>query len=76
MTTTPSMIETLSLSDISLENAEKGTAYAFNFPQLSSLTLRHCSGSEEFLTEVIGSSQTIRLSSLEVVWGPFDHDIS
>jgi hypothetical protein len=68
-------LETLSLSDISLENAEKGIAYAFNFSELSSLTLRHCSGSEEFLTAVIDSSQTIRLSSLEVVCGPSDHDI-
>jgi len=68
-------LETLSLSGISLENAQKGIAYAFNFHELSSLTLHHCSGSEEFLTEVIGSGQTIRLSSLEVVWGPSDHDI-
>ncbi|KAH9204561.1 hypothetical protein DL95DRAFT_529207 [Leptodontidium sp. 2 PMI_412] len=68
-------LEALSLSDISLENAQKGIAYAFNFHELSSLTLHHCSGSEEFLTEVIGSGQTIRLSSLEVVWGPSDHDI-
>jgi hypothetical protein len=30
---------------------------------------------EEFLTKVIGSGQTIRLSSLEVVWGPSDNDI-
>ncbi|PVH67571.1 hypothetical protein DL98DRAFT_600354 [Cadophora sp. DSE1049] len=57
-------LETLSLSAISLENAEK--AYALNFSGLSSLKLRHCSGSEEFLTAVIDSGQTIRLSSLEV----------
>ncbi|KAG9229520.1 hypothetical protein BJ875DRAFT_474606 [Amylocarpus encephaloides] len=68
-------LKTLSLSNVSLKNAEGGIAYAFNFRELSSLTLRHCSGSEEFLTEVIGSGQTIRLSSLEVVWGPSDNDI-
>ena len=43
-------LETLSLSAISIENAGKGLAYALNFSGLSSLTLRHCSGSEEFLT--------------------------
>ncbi|KAH9208526.1 hypothetical protein DL95DRAFT_467674 [Leptodontidium sp. 2 PMI_412] len=58
-------LETLSLSDISLENAQKRIAYAFNAHELSSLTLRHCSGSEEFLNEVIGSGQTIKLSLLE-----------
>jgi hypothetical protein len=68
-------LETLSLSAISLENAEKGVAYALNFSGLSSLTLRHCSGSEEFLTAVIDSGQTIRLSLLEVVYGVFDSDI-
>ena len=68
-------LETLSLSHISLGNAQKGIADAVNFHQLSSLTLRHCAGSEEFLTEVIGSGQTIKLSSLEVVWGPSDHDL-
>ncbi|KAL5322929.1 hypothetical protein ACEPPN_010909 [Leptodophora sp. 'Broadleaf-Isolate-01'] len=66
-------LETLSLSAISLENAEK--AYALNFSGLSSLKLRHCSGSEEFLTAVIDSGQTIRLSSLEVVCGLSDNDI-
>ncbi|KAH6667391.1 hypothetical protein B0J14DRAFT_602141 [Halenospora varia] len=66
-------LETLSLSAISLENAEK--AYALNFSGLSSLTLRYCSGSEEFLTAVIDSGQTIRLSSLEVVCSPSDIDI-
>jgi hypothetical protein len=65
-------LDTLSLSYISLENAENEIAYAFNFTELSSLTLRHCSGFEEFLTEFIGSGHTIRLSSLEVVCGPSD----
>jgi hypothetical protein len=65
-------LEILSLGAISLENAARGVAYALNFSGLSSLTLRHCPGSEEFLTAVIDSRQTIRLSSLEVACGLSD----
>jgi hypothetical protein len=65
-------LEILSLSAISLENAARGVAYALNFSGLFSLTLRHCPGSEEFLTAVIDSGRTIRLSSLEVACGLSD----
>ena len=68
-------LETLSLSAVSLENAGKELVYALNFSRLSSLTLRHCPGSEEFLNAVIDLGQTIRLSLLEVACGPSDNDV-
>jgi len=69
-------LETLSLSAVSLENAGKKLAHALNFSRLSSLTLRHSPGSEEFLNAVIDSGQTIRLSLLEVACGPSDNDVN
>ena len=65
----------LSLSAVSLENAGKELVYALNFSQLSSLTLRHCPRSEEFLNAVIDSGQTIQLSLLEVACDPSDNDV-
>ncbi|KAH8679710.1 hypothetical protein BGZ60DRAFT_235687 [Tricladium varicosporioides] len=69
-------LATLSLSAVSLENAGKRLQHALNLSQLSSLTLRHCPGSEEFLNAVIDSGQTIRLSSLEVACGPYDNEVA
>ncbi|KAH8650229.1 hypothetical protein BGZ60DRAFT_569554 [Tricladium varicosporioides] len=69
-------LATLSLSAVSLENMGKGLAHAFNLSRLSSLTLRHCPGSEEFLNAVIDSGQTIQLSSLEVACGLYDDDVA
>jgi hypothetical protein len=67
-------LRTLALRSISLENAEKELALALNLTRLSSLTLRHCSGSEDFLNAAVASGQKICLSSLEVVYGVSDDE--
>jgi hypothetical protein len=67
-------LETLFLSAVLLENAGKELVYALNFSCLSSLTLRDCPGSEEFLNAVIDLGQTIRLSLLKVACGLSGND--
>lgn len=67
-------LKMLSLRAISLENAEKELAHALNLSKLSSLTLRHCSGSEDFLAAAVAGGQIIGLSSLEIVYGPSDDE--
>lgn len=67
-------LKMLSLRAVSLKNAEKELAHALNISQLSSLTLRHCSRSEDFLSAAVAAGQSIGLSSLEIVYGPSDDE--
>jgi hypothetical protein len=60
------ILETLSLSAVSFQNAVMKMVQAFNFSCLQSLTLRRCPVAEDFLLEVIHSGKKINLKSLEI----------
>lgn len=60
------VIETLSLSGLSFEYAEKELALAFNFKSLQSLKLRFCSGWEGLLGEVVSLGEPIPLKSFTI----------
>jgi hypothetical protein len=66
-------LKVLSVTAVSLKIAGEGLFKALSLYRLSSLTLRHCAGLEEFLTPVIALGQKLSLLSLELVYRLSDH---
>jgi hypothetical protein len=63
-------LESLSLSEVPFKSAINELHSAFDFSALRTLRLWNCSGALDLLERLIGSQQTIRLSSLEIVVHP------